>query len=524
MLRPGLAFAGGALWALAFAPWGQSWLAWLGPAVLLALTQDQPGRGVFRTGWLFGLGWHLVSLHWLLQIPWPGPAILAWLGLSAVLSFYPAAWIRFCRFTSPRKPDGAGKTSWARRAGWTLLGAAAWVALEMIRSRFLTGFGWNLLGVSQEQQLSLIQMAAWTGVYGISFLVVWLGLAIGLAWEQFRTHHCGRRIAQEIIFPFLTILLLAAGGAWRRQHLPAPARTVRLALIQPAIPQLTLWNPAEKNRRLEALLGLSRTALAEKPDLLVWPEAALPDVIARSRSLQETITGLVRSQSVWMIFGGQDLGRRPMPDGQETTDYFNTAFLVDPAGDLRARYHKQHLVPFGEYLPLGRAWPFLQRFRTGGAGLMPGWQPVKFALPVLGLNIGPLICFEDVFPHLTRQQAGEDTDILLNLTNNGWFGEGAAQWQHLANARFRAVENGLPLVACANNGLTCWVDATGGAHDVYFPASANVYQSGVKIVSVPVGNASRTFYRQHGDWFGWGCCGITVVGLLATVRRRQQKT
>jgi len=182
------------------------------------------------------------------------------------------------------------------------------------------------------------------------------------------------------------------------------------------------------------------------------------------------------------------------------------------------KYHKQHLVMFGEYMPLGRWFPFLNYFRTLDSGFAAGDGPVPFLLKNLGVKISVLICSEDVFPHLARGYVETDTDFLLNLTNNGWFGESAAQWQHAANAVFRAVENGLPLVRCTNNGLTCWVDQNGRLHDVYFPGSDDIYQPGFKLSKIPLRAAGQTLrltsYTRFGDVFGWTCVGITAVALL----------
>jgi apolipoprotein N-acyltransferase len=136
-----------------------------------------------------------------------------------------------------------------------------------------------------------------------------------------------------------------------------------------------------------------------------------------------------------------------------------------------------------------------------------------------------LICFEDIFPHHTREYVDEDTDFLLNLTNNGWFGEGAAQWQHAANAVFRAVENGVPLVRCTNNGLTCWVDERGRMYDIYFPGTGDIYGVGFKLVKVPLlGGRKReaTFYRRHGDLFGWSCVAWAILAAGWTWRRRSE--
>ena len=227
------------------------------------------------------------------------------------------------------------------------------------------------------------------------------------------------------------------------------------------------------------------------------------------------------------MFGGVDNARRP---GGEGGDYqFNAAFFVDPGGDLISRYFKRHLVVFGEYMPAARWLPFLKRFRETGGGLEAGRRPVAFQMKRPAARMSPLICYEDVFPRETRESVDAETDFLLNLTNNGWFGESGAQWQHAVCALFRAIENGVPLVRCTNNGLTCWVDARGRMHEVYFPGSADIYQAGFKIVEVPLrgteAKGSRTVYHRYGDWFGWGCAGVVLacVGWSFRAKRRQRR-
>ncbi|MCI0347964.1 MAG: apolipoprotein N-acyltransferase, partial [Acidobacteriales bacterium] len=177
-------------------------------------------------------------------------------------------------------------------------------------------------------------------------------------------------------------------------------------------------------------------------------------------------------------------------------------------------YRKRRLVMFGEYVPLSRWLPFLKKLAHAQGEFTPGRDVVTFNLSGLDVQTSVLICFEDIFPHITREHVKDDTDFLLNLTNNGWFGESAAQWQHAAGAVFRAIENGVPLVRCANNGLTCWVDTRGALHEIYFPGSDNVYKAGFKIARLPLpaeGAWSPTLYRKHGDWFGWVCVVVTVV-------------
>ena len=183
---------------------------------------------------------------------------------------------------------------------------------------------------------------------------------------------------------------------------------------------------------------------------------------------------------------------------------------------------------FGEYIPLARWFPFLNKLRSGGVGLGQGRGPVSFQMRPSATRIAPLICFEDVFSHVAREAVDKETDFLLNLTNNGWLGNSAAQWQHAIAALFRAIENGVPLVRCTNNGLTCWIDSRGRLHDEYFPGSPDIYQAGFKIVKIPLRalaekSRGQTIYNRFGDFFGWACVGIAFVMTAASFRSRQRQ-
>ena len=169
--------------------------------------------------------------------------------------------------------------------------------------------------------------------------------------------------------------------------------------------------------------------------------------------------------------------------------------------------------------------PFVKWFTPIQGGFTPGKRAIPFELPQLNVKASVLICFEDIFPHLAREYAEDDTDFLVNLTNNGWFGEGAAQWQHAASAVFRAVENGLPLIRCSNNGLTCWVDGRGRVRQIFRDANNTVYGPGFMTAQIPLLDPGEkrppTFYNQHGDWFGWGCVGIAALMVMRRILRKR---
>jgi apolipoprotein N-acyltransferase len=292
-----------------------------------------------------------------------------------------------------------------------------------------------------------------------------------------------------------------------------------VACVQPSIPQTMIWDAAESTNRFAQLLALSREALEQKPDLLLWPEAALPPLDREGFAM---LTNLVHDYGVPLLFGADDSAPRPGGGGM---DYFNSALLLDGQARVEGNYRKRKLVMFGEFVPWSRWLPFLRFLTPIEGGFTPGKEPAEFTLANPRVRLCPLICFEDIFPGVVRRSLTPDTDLLVNLTNNGWFGEGAAQWQHAATAIFRAVENGLPLVRSANNGLTCWVDAHGRIRAHFTDARGTIYGPGVFLAEIPLpAPAERevSFYRRHGDWFAWLCVGLAVLGRTPLLWRRRE--
>jgi len=506
-LRRGLAIAAGALLALSFPRANVAGMAWIAPGLMMFAAR----RGnALALGYLAGLTHYLISLSWLLHIPVTFYPILGWLALAGYVALYPAMFVWICsRF-------GRADRSWGVRTAESLLCAAVWVGLEMVVARLFTGFPWNLLGASQQRMLPLIQIASWTGVYGVSFLVVWFSVSLRNAAEAALARP-GLRHAwlRELALPMVCGAVIYAVGLRTISHPPKESRTIRIALVQPSIPQTMIWNAADADIRFAELLQLSSAVLTNKPDLMIWPEAAVPALVRDDPAAQHAIASLARTNGVWIIIGADDFDMR----GTNRV-YFNSSFLVSPAGEFVSTYRKRRLVIFGEYVPLVDWLPFIKYLTPISGGFTPGDKPVTFELGSGGPRTSVLICFEDMFPHYVREHATDDVDFLVNLTNDGWFGESAAQWQQAANAAFRAVENGVPLVRCSNNGITCWIDPEGAMRDVGFDSPEDVYRAGFKIVQVPLPPRGRapTFYNRHGDVFGWSC--VAVLAILAVARWR----
>lgn len=497
----------------------------------------------FRLGYVAGLSHYLTMLYWLLLIPYRwhgvplGPA-LGWLALSAFVALFPAAWVwlaaprRHAELGSEEVAE-AGRSgppdwgtalprNWVLRLLWTLCGAAAWVGLEMLLARVFGGFAWDLLGVSQYRMTPLIQISSVTGVYGVSFLAVWVSLSLVAAGVMVIQRPTARSAwVPEVFVPVIAVAVLFNLGLRQLKTAEPPGRTLTVTLIQPSIPQTLIWDASNDTMRFDELIRLSDQALSNQTDLLIWPEAAVPKMLRYDKETFAGITGVARRHRVWMIVGSDDARPRPKGAGGGAADYFNSSFLISPEGELIERYIKRNLVMFGEYVPLRRWLPFLKYLTPiEEGGFTSGKTAVPFTLTPLHAKTQVLICFEDTFPHLAREELGTDIDFLVNITNDGWFGEGAAQWQQAATGLFRAVENHLPLIRCANNGLTCWVDEHGILRDVFRDASGSVYGKGFMTVQVPVPATGTlhelTFYARHGDWFGWSCA---VIGGLVLARR-----
>jgi len=526
LARDAAAAIGGIVLSLAFPKASVAGFAWIAPAIILFSAAGTPGKSAFRCWFIGGAAFWLVSLSWLLAIPYtfhgiPLAPALGLVALAAYCSLYMGAWVWFCWRIQPPAPPPVEQTPEAMadrlldtpalaRAAWALKCAMAWVALELLRGWFLSGFPLDFLGASQYRMLPLIQIASVTGVYGVSFLIVWTSVSFGmLALKVWRHPGSRETIWATAGIPLIVVIVLTAIGMSQTATLPPPApRELKIALVQPSFPQTLIWDPQGDERRFNEVLEMSRQALAAEPDLLIWPESAAPDL---SPENQESIARLLAPHKSWLVLCVDSEERRP--DGDFAV--YNSAVMLDPKGRGRGIYHKRRLVMFGEYIPLIRWLPFLKFLAPIGSGFTPGQVASQFSMTDPAAQMSVLICFEDIFPRDAREHVQHDTDFLINLTNDGWFGNGAAQWQQMASAVFRAVENGLPLVRCSNNGITCWIDAHGRQRTV-FGADSNVYTAGIMTARIPLeGGPGRrpTFYNQYGDVFALGCA-LVSIGLL----------
>jgi apolipoprotein N-acyltransferase len=391
----------------------------------------------------------------------------------------------------------------ARRNGFSLRALVftpfVWVAIELART-YITGFPWDLLGTTQIDNVPLSRVATVTGVYGISFEIVLVNTAVAAA---FLVPHRRRR--------FLLTASLAAAIALHAGKLVHPAPlpvSYGATLVQADIPILDSgdWTLEYLTKTLDSLAALSMRPTRGAPDttgLIIWPESPAP-FFASDLHMRSTLANVARTTGSYIIAG--TLGIEHAGDPLRPPDIYNSASVVAPNGAWTARYDKIHLVPFGEYVPFERMFSFASGLTRQIGTFARGKS--RLPLDVGNIKVGVFICYEAIFPNEVRQFARNGAELFVNISNDGWYGEGGAPWQHLNMARMRSVENHRWLLRDTNTGITAVVDPYGR---VVAEAPRNQRTQLQAAYSLEHG---ATFYTRHGDWFPLLCAIITLLGLV----------
>jgi apolipoprotein N-acyltransferase len=501
-----LAVLSGVLLALSFPKFGHGAVAWVALAPLsIALASARGGGHGFRLGYLTGAVSSLGLVYWTALVvtqfgglPLPlgvGVMVLLCLALALFPSLFGWLMATWVRALGPRA---------------LLLAPVAWVATEILRAHTLFNFAWCLLGYSQHANLPVLQVARYAAVYGVSFLVA--GVAATLAYLAVEPTRGARRKAG---LAAAGVLALAwAHGSWLlRTPLPASPR-LRVGLVQASILQEDKWEPGRAWKNVEEHLALTAQAAAQGARLVVWPESSVPFFFDREPTVASWLRDAARRHGAYLVFGNDD---RDAGDDERQFRIWVGAKMLDPDGELALRYHKMRLVPFGEYVPIQSV--------LAAAGVGKLVQRVGEFTPGDELAVGTaeghrlavFICYEAIFPDLVRGFARRGADLLVNITNDGWYGRTSAPHQHMAMAVFRAVESGKFLVRAANTGITAIVDPRGRVRQRTELFDRTALVGDVDIVP------GQTPYTRHGDVFAWACLGASVAltaTLLASRRRR----
>ena len=472
------------------------------------------GRGAFALGWAFGTGHFAAGLYWVGIAFLVEAAVFGWMmpfavvGLAAGLGLFAGLATR-AAWGAVRGHRRRGRAARSRLV-MVLAFALAWSALAWLRGHMLTGFPWNLLGTVWMPLDSMLQVTAVTGIWGLSLLTV-LAAAAPAALVPAPGEGAGTR-ARWTLPAVAAALLLAVGlgGAWRLAAAPAAGTAmvpdVRLRLVQASIPQADKWDPAQRQAHLRRYLNLTRASGAGEITHVVWPETALPMFLSRTEGLRAALGGVVPEGGALLT----GLPRIESPADGGAPRLFNTFMAFGDGGRTLARYDKFHLVPFGEYVPF-EDWLPLEKLTAGRIGFTAGPGPRMLDIPGAP-PLSPLICYEAIFPgNVTAPD--RRPGWLLNVTNDAWFGVSSGPYQHLAAARLRAVEEGLPLIRAANTGVSAVVDPHGRILDRRGLGVQAVLDTGL-----PRALAAPTVYARWGDRV-FAALLLLLLGALLAVHR-----
>lgn len=436
----------GLLMALSFPLAEITLLAWFGLVPLVLVMRSRP----FKSGFVAGLVFFAVVLYWVNIVMTTyghlplAASVICYLLLCIYLALYwgGATWAA-CRLKEYRNYP------------LSLTLPVFWVASEFLREFMLTGFPWATLGYSQQSWLTVIQSADLFGVYGLSYLLVLCSVALAEVFSALRQQPRPRLPFKSAVIAALFIACNYAYGHWRLgQDLDSRSQTLRTGLIQGNIPQDLKWHPDSQVSTVNVYREISLHAAGTGgTDLLVWPEAAMPFYYQDGGSLADSVDTLAAEANASLLFGSPAYLQTP-----GGTRYLNSAFLLSPSGQVLGRSDKVHLVPFGEYVPFGDYLPFVNKLVAGIGDFSAGEVT---PLPLGNHHLGVLVCYEVIFPELARDYVRRGSDLLVNITNDAWFGQSSAPWQHLAMVRFRAIENRVWIVRAANTGVSAIIAPSG---------------------------------------------------------------
>ena len=466
--------------------------SWVFVALVPILWQlDGDGfKPAFYRGWLAGFLFNLLTLYWVAHTQGGGAAVVGATGLlAAYLGLFVGAFAGLQNILVAR---------WGKRSLWAA--PFLWTATEYLISLGELGFPWLLLGHSQAAFPSLIQYASWTGVYGVSFWIATVNLLVASTLLD------GRRRRMSALALFGALLLPYAHGQLTiddREN--AALDTVRVAVVQPNVSRREKWGPAGLQHSFDTLETLTRSAGEGDPDLVVWPETALPCYLGLRPDCDSRLASFVEEVGAPVLTGasGYDRQRR---------EPYNSAFYYAPGRSTVQTYSKMHLVPFGERTPFRDSIPFLRDIDwtalTGDLG------PAEFArgdsatlFQNLRAPFGVLICFESVFPDLARRSVRAGARLLVNITNDSWFGPTAGPYQHAQLAVLRAIENRVSIARSANTGISMFIDPFGRTHD-----ATEIFTRTFALRDLPV-RSGETFYTRNGDLFAH----LTLLAAIAVV-------
>ncbi len=503
------------LWA-SFPPGNQAYLTWFGLVPLLIALKGKRLTGAFCLAYVCGLIFFFSHFHWINSVD--NYKYLHHFLLGFYLSVYFGYFGLAFAYTASRLSFPSA----------LLAAPFFWVALEYFRSNFsFLALPWGLLGHSQSQYPVLIQTSEFAGVYGVSFIIAASNTSIVSLYYLIKYRLAGPQKKLElqpmkglvyIAILGLIIFFLSTIYGFIKTSKSMHGKTFKVALIQGNIEQSRKWDPAYAHEIIEIYKGLTRQALKKFPNLVVWPEAATPGSITRNRMLFKDITQLVDSADANLLLGSTHLQKFNVKH-KESAKYSNSAFLLRPQINIKSiqRYDKIRLMPFGEYLPEKNTIPWDQIGVPEIDEFLPGDDYTIFKLD--DMRFSTTICWENLIAEHVRKFVQNGAQLIINITNEAWFGKTPAPYQFLAMNVFRAVENGLYVVRCANTGISCIIDPCGRVvKRVRDNTGKDIFVRGY--IGAEIYPRTRmTIYTTYGEWFVWLSMAVSLVSIVTGLMR-----
>jgi len=503
-----LSLVSGLLIFLSFPKVDLGFLIWIALVPLFYALDDKDLPGAFRVGFITGLVYNIGLVYWVVFVVVHYGHLSLYAGISIMLllvmclSLYPAL---FC----------VG-VAYFRRRGMKIVAMAPllWTSLEYLKTHLFSGFPWEDLAHSQHGYLPLIQIADITGPYGITFLIVLLnGIVYDCTNRLLSAPRGTRRFPfSEIIVGAVLLLVVFGYGIYRIDSLKETEKglsAVHVLIVQGNIDQSIKWSGEFQEETIAIYRELSAGASGKDVSLVVWPETAAPFYFQNYADKARDIIDTARETRSWLLFGAPAYGR----EGKEIS-FYNSAYLLSPDGSISGRYDKVHLVPFGEYVPLQRILFFVDKLVIGAGDFRPGDEIAPLSMG--DRKIGVLICYEGIFPAISRKHRLEGAGLLVNITNDSWYGNTSAPYQHLTMAIFRAIENRTWMIRAANSGISAIVKPDGTIVSRTGLFERKILEGTVQFTH------QKTFYTRYGDVFACFCIGFLLMGSLICLRRNNR--
>ncbi len=514
-----LAGLSGLMLTASFSPIDLNWIAWISLIPLLISLEDKSLLVAFKLGLFTGLSHYLTLIYWIVVVlsHYGNINFILSLVVMFLLSLYLSLYIGFFALILISVKKNRLSSFW---------GASIWVALEYARAHVMTGFPWCLLGYSQYLRLPLIQVSDIAGVYGISFVIVLVNFVIyhifstalkkkALGRNDLRVRdyehnvHSLRVIVIEIILTSFLIgftLLYGYHNLKEKADISSKGKVLRAVIVQGNIDQSLKWNPDYQEKTLAIYNRLSGKFVDFKPQIIIWPETAVPFFFQDRSYLSKEVFNAAKITNSNILFGSPAYLKN-----KDSIIYYNRAYVISE-NRVFDYYDKVHLVPFGEYVPLKKYLPFVHRLVPAAGDFSPGKKVKPINAP--DSQIGVLICFEAIFPDISRKHADQGAELLVNITNDAWFGRTSAPYQHLSMAVFRCVENALPMARAANTGISAFILANG---KIVNKSSLYVREALKQEIKL---KQNKTFYSQFGDIFAILLTVVTIIKFFWIVKRR----